>query len=179
MIKYYLFIHRSTFLRFLSCPTPILSFPGSKVPLYTVCVLCCNISYFALFQFGFLCLMEFAFIPSVLHNSRYGQWVSFSETLTLRSHSFVVITISDPATAYTFFPCVYHFVLIYILSFFPLSALKLFCSISSWPLSLLHGILYIIPHICCCTVHSLIQRELALFLIFVFVVVVSFLLFWL
>lgn len=63
---------------------------------------------------GLLCLMGFAFIPSVLHNSRYGQWVSFSETLTLRSHSFVVITISNPTTAYSFFPYIYHFGLIYI-----------------------------------------------------------------
>lgn len=114
MNKYYLFIYHSRLLIFLSCPTPILSFPGSEVPLYTVCVLCCNISYSALFHFGLLCLMDFAFIPSVLCNSRYGHWVSFSETLTWRPYSFVVITISDPATAFSFFPYMYHFVLVYI-----------------------------------------------------------------
>lgn len=62
------------------------------------------------------------------------------------------------------------FVLIYIsfLSFSSLSALTLFCSILSWPLSFLHGIVYIIPHICCCPAHFFSQPELALFLFFPF-----------
>lgn len=111
--------------------------------------------------------MGFAFIPPALLNSWCVCWVSFTEILTLRSHSSVVITISEPTTAYSPPPphVSLHFCLYLVLSFLPLSVLKSFYNISSWSLSLLHGIVYILHHQCYCIVHSLIQIELAPFLI--------------
>lgn len=106
--------YHSRFLRFLSCATPAFSFPGSGIPVDTVCLLFCNISYFALFPFQLLYLMGFVFTPPVLPNSWCVCWVSFSEIPTLRSHSSVVITISEPTTAYFFFFLTCHFTFIYI-----------------------------------------------------------------
>lgn len=112
--KHYLFIHHSRFLRFPSCPTPVLSFPASRVPVYTVCVLFCSIPQFALFQFELLYLMGFAIIPPVHINSWCVCWVSFTEILTLRSHSSVVITISELSTAYfpphSMYPCTFVYI---------------------------------------------------------------------